>query len=363
MLSAAERILKLNLSMNFKILRDLDLLPAILGQDWSSVFLQRFGGAVTILPKTRALDWVHILSDPDRKELARRLKVGQSTTFPKLHMIENRVRLERAIEQGRKACRRASRASSGRSPVANQLKSLPAMDGASRTSGESQTRNNSGGIKWRNGYDGPRSATSLPSDTDNDDFFTSKEIAGLTKVAGSAIKNGAGGALLVDSAVGTPNEVGHSDDPPPPKSDQHSQQQRPKPYPTYSRYLIDTQGHSSRTPEDGAGRAVREWLDRHHPSEDGAEGEGEDGETQLPFLSASQSIGGLQRSAVHRRSFGSSPIHERLRTWHGKSRHSWDDRGQDFGDEEDEHAVAEQEEREGLDDESSSGEESDTPAP
>lgn len=83
-LSASEHVLKLNLSMNFKIIRDLDLLPSILGQDWSSVFLQRFSGAVTIWPKTRAWDWVRILSDPDRKELARMMQVGSSVTFPKL---------------------------------------------------------------------------------------------------------------------------------------------------------------------------------------------------------------------------------------------------------------------------------------
>lgn len=84
LLSASEHVLKLHLSMNFKIIRDLDLLPAILGQDWSSVFLQQFGGAVTIWPKTRAWDWVRILTDPDRKELTRMMRVGLSITFPKL---------------------------------------------------------------------------------------------------------------------------------------------------------------------------------------------------------------------------------------------------------------------------------------
>lgn len=109
-LSASEHVLKLHLSMNFKIIRDLDLLPSLLGQDWSTVFLQQFGGAVTIWPKTRAWDWIRILSDPDRKELDRMIRVGQSVTFPKLHMIENRVRLERLIENGRKSTRQALKA-------------------------------------------------------------------------------------------------------------------------------------------------------------------------------------------------------------------------------------------------------------
>ena len=47
LLSAAEQWLKHELSKNFKVIRDLELLPQLLGQDWSSVFLQRFDGAVT----------------------------------------------------------------------------------------------------------------------------------------------------------------------------------------------------------------------------------------------------------------------------------------------------------------------------
>lgn len=341
-LSASERILKLNLSMNFKILRDLDLLPALLGQDWSSVFLQRFGGAVTILPKTRVWDWVRILSDPDRKELSRMMSVGKSVTFPKLHMIENRVRLERAIEQGRKACRRASRAGSSRttenSPTRNAVQPLHSID-VRRTSGESASRNSKDEIRWRNGRDTGRSTASIQSDTDHDDFFTSKDISNLTKGAGLSIKNGNGGALLVDSAVGTPNSVGHPDDPPP-------KQERPKPYPTYSRYLIDTQSPKSGTPQNGTedgGRAVRDWLDRHHSQEAEA---GEEGEAQEPFFSAvDPSAAAKRRQREHRPSFGSSPIHQRLRTWHGQSRHSWDDRGQEFDEEEDTNVVAEEEDR------------------
>lgn len=30
-----------------QVIRDLELLPQLLGQDWSSVFVQRFDGAVT----------------------------------------------------------------------------------------------------------------------------------------------------------------------------------------------------------------------------------------------------------------------------------------------------------------------------
>jgi hypothetical protein len=47
LLSAAEQWLKHELTKNFRVIRDLELLPPLLGSDWSSLFLQRFDGAVT----------------------------------------------------------------------------------------------------------------------------------------------------------------------------------------------------------------------------------------------------------------------------------------------------------------------------
>ncbi|KIM67964.1 hypothetical protein SCLCIDRAFT_107258 [Scleroderma citrinum Foug A] len=109
LLSAAEQWLKLELTKNFKVIRDLELLPQLLGQDWSSVFLQRFDGTVTIWPKTRVWDWFRILSDPDPTELERMMRVGQVVTWPKLHMIENRYRIEAQIQLGRQAVRQTMR--------------------------------------------------------------------------------------------------------------------------------------------------------------------------------------------------------------------------------------------------------------
>ncbi|TFK91801.1 patatin-domain-containing protein [Polyporus arcularius HHB13444] len=124
LLSAAEQWLKLELTKNFKLIRDLDLLPQLLGQDWSSVFLQRFEGSVTIWPRTRLMDWLHILSDPDPAELERMMRIGQLVTWPKLHMIENRSRLEKQIFLGRQSVRRAlhSRVSER---VATKIESQP----------------------------------------------------------------------------------------------------------------------------------------------------------------------------------------------------------------------------------------------
>ncbi|KAF8914659.1 acyl transferase/acyl hydrolase/lysophospholipase [Mucidula mucida] len=109
LLSAGEQWLKHELTKNFKVIRDLELLPEILGQDWSSIFLQRFEGAITIWPKTRALDWVRILDDPDVEDLDRMMKVGKLVTWPKLHMIGNRMRIEKQIYLGRTAVRQMLR--------------------------------------------------------------------------------------------------------------------------------------------------------------------------------------------------------------------------------------------------------------
>ncbi|KAK1236604.1 hypothetical protein PQX77_000156 [Marasmius sp. AFHP31] len=110
LLSAVEQWLKHELTKNFKVIRDLELLPTVLGQDWSSVFLQRFDGAVTIWPRTRLWDWFRILTDPDPAELERMIKVGSLVTWPKLHMIGNRMRIERQIYLGRQTVRRALKA-------------------------------------------------------------------------------------------------------------------------------------------------------------------------------------------------------------------------------------------------------------
>ena len=100
-LSAAEQFLKLELMKNFRVIRDLELMPELAGQNWSAVFLQRFEGTVTITPKSRIRDWFRLLTDPDRKELARMINVGQSVAWPKIHMIENHITIERQIDAGR----------------------------------------------------------------------------------------------------------------------------------------------------------------------------------------------------------------------------------------------------------------------
>ncbi|RCH88672.1 hypothetical protein CU098_000890, partial [Rhizopus stolonifer] len=101
--STLEQLLKLDLTKWMKVIRHLKLLPTIHDQDWSSVFLQKFDGNVTILPKTGIRDWFHTLSDPNESRLKKLMNSGQLRTWPTISMISNRMRIEATVETGRRA--------------------------------------------------------------------------------------------------------------------------------------------------------------------------------------------------------------------------------------------------------------------
>ncbi|KAL8835253.1 MAG: hypothetical protein Q9205_002358 [Flavoplaca limonia] len=98
--SAIETSIKLDLAKYLKILKHLELLPRPLGQDWSGIWLQQFSGTITLWPKSRINDFYYLLSDPSPERLAYMISAGQRSTFPKLLFIENRMKIERLIEEG-----------------------------------------------------------------------------------------------------------------------------------------------------------------------------------------------------------------------------------------------------------------------
>ncbi|OOF97286.1 hypothetical protein ASPCADRAFT_206105 [Aspergillus carbonarius ITEM 5010] len=95
--SAIEQYIKLDMNKWLRVLRHLELLPRPMGQDWSEIWLQKFSGTVTIWPKTIPSDFYHILSDPSPERLARMLRVGQQSAFPKIQFIKNRLKIEIAV--------------------------------------------------------------------------------------------------------------------------------------------------------------------------------------------------------------------------------------------------------------------------
>ncbi|KAF4628169.1 hypothetical protein G7Y89_g9981 [Cudoniella acicularis] len=103
--SATEQYLKLDLNKWLKVLRHLELLPRPLGQDWSEIWLQQFSGTITIWPRSVISDFWRILSDPNPKQLARMLHVGQQSAFPKLQFLANRMKVERMVDRGRRETR------------------------------------------------------------------------------------------------------------------------------------------------------------------------------------------------------------------------------------------------------------------
>lgn len=153
--SATEQYLKLDLTKWLKVLRHLELLPRPLGQDWSSIWLQRFSGTITIWPKSIPSDFYYILTDPTPQRLARMIHVGQQSAFPMLKFIANRTKIERLVEEGRKAARHTQTKEGG---LANIL-SEEDLRGLLR---EAQ-RNGGGGVAPPPGLPGSNSSSSSSS--------------------------------------------------------------------------------------------------------------------------------------------------------------------------------------------------------
>lgn len=52
-----------------------------------------------MLPRGRIWDFFRLLTDPDRNELQRMIRVGLLTAWPKLKMIENRFKIEVSLSR------------------------------------------------------------------------------------------------------------------------------------------------------------------------------------------------------------------------------------------------------------------------
>jgi len=95
--SSIEYYLKLDMLKWLRLMRALDLLPHILGADGSFLFLQRFNGTVTILPKPRGRDYLCLAGYIDEVKMSRFIRVGEKITWPKLSMITNRLKIENKL--------------------------------------------------------------------------------------------------------------------------------------------------------------------------------------------------------------------------------------------------------------------------
>ncbi|KAL2255168.1 hypothetical protein VTK26DRAFT_3940 [Humicola hyalothermophila] len=150
--SATEQYLKLDLTKWLRVLRQLELLPRPLGQDWSMLWLQQtFGGTVTVWPQCVAGDFLRILSDPDPATLARMIHEGRQSAFPKMRFVGNRLRVERLVERGRRESRAATAAAA--TAGVDGAGALGGGGGAANGSGSSSSSSNN---KNRMGMDARR---------------------------------------------------------------------------------------------------------------------------------------------------------------------------------------------------------------
>lgn len=132
-MSSVEHLLKLDLQKQLRALRDLDLIPSLL----SLVFVQKFDGVVTILPKVSANDYFNILTDPTRSRMKNYLSVGESRTWPKLAMIRNRMDIEKSLSFWKSHVRKLHRLDLDRKNkktlLWDQIKSIVVSDSGSDT--------------------------------------------------------------------------------------------------------------------------------------------------------------------------------------------------------------------------------------
>jgi predicted acylesterase/phospholipase RssA len=100
--SALENMVKLEIRKWLKLVKDLNLLPRLMDQDWSNIWLQQFKGTVTLFPRMGLKDFWYILADPDREKLAAMITAGKRSTFPKILFIKHYFEVYRSIERASK---------------------------------------------------------------------------------------------------------------------------------------------------------------------------------------------------------------------------------------------------------------------
>ncbi|KAL2271645.1 hypothetical protein VTJ83DRAFT_1016 [Remersonia thermophila] len=105
--SACEKYLRLSMDTWVRWLRQVELLPRWMDQDWSMVMLQSGKGTINIWPtRTDPWDFPRILTDPDPARLARLIHEGQISAYPRIKFARNRQRIESLASHGRKESRR-----------------------------------------------------------------------------------------------------------------------------------------------------------------------------------------------------------------------------------------------------------------
>jgi predicted acylesterase/phospholipase RssA len=92
------RLFLLDIHKWLNLIRDTNLLPRIMGSNFSNIWLQSFEGNVTILPEAPSVKTLlKLLTDPSEDELEEFIHQGELRTWPKILMISNQVGIEQKI--------------------------------------------------------------------------------------------------------------------------------------------------------------------------------------------------------------------------------------------------------------------------
>jgi predicted acylesterase/phospholipase RssA len=97
--SVFEAFFKLEMEKNLKLIVELDLLPAFLGQNWNQLFLQEFEGQVTVVPSLSPKDYVRLISDPSLPEMKRYFRIGQLGMWRMFSQVRTRSIVASTIER------------------------------------------------------------------------------------------------------------------------------------------------------------------------------------------------------------------------------------------------------------------------
>jgi hypothetical protein len=98
--SFLERVLKQDMKKWLQIMDEFRLLPRIFETDFSRLFLGRNFGSVTLVPPIQFRDYLNLVSDPGTaRRMNHYILTGARMAFPKLCMIEDRMRVELAFER------------------------------------------------------------------------------------------------------------------------------------------------------------------------------------------------------------------------------------------------------------------------
>jgi len=98
-LAFLEALLKHDMRKNFAVMRDLGMLPTVMGADWSFLFLQSFEGHVTLVPPIRLRDYVYLLDAPTPEDMAHFLHSGRLMVWRKTALLHTRMSLGRALAE------------------------------------------------------------------------------------------------------------------------------------------------------------------------------------------------------------------------------------------------------------------------